>query len=118
MQLVNARTGAVVASVVEVARTRAERRRGLLGRTSLADESALVLEPCYAIHTFAMRFSIDVAFMDKQGNVRKTVHRLRPWRVAVAPGAATTIEFAAGQLDAHAVRVGDELRVVPAPSGA
>ena len=62
----------------EVAADRKTRRRGLLGRDGL--EGVLVIEPCRQVHTFGMRFSIDVAFCDRYGFVlyRKTIAR---WRV-------------------------------------
>ena len=54
--LLNERTGRVVASAVEVAETSETRRRGLLGRDSLDPSAALIIAPCWSIHTFFMRF--------------------------------------------------------------
>jgi uncharacterized membrane protein (UPF0127 family) len=107
--IVNAHTGAVVATSAEVARTSSERRRGLLGRSGLPGGSALIIARCNAIHTIGMRFAIDVAFVDAQGCVRKIVSRLPPCRVAISPSARVTIEFAAGELEACGLRVGDRL---------
>ena len=89
--------------------TRAERRRGLLKRTSLAPESALVLAPCFAVHTAFMRFAIDVVFVDRAGRVRHVVRSLQPWRIATSPGAYATIELAAGSVDTLDIMVGDLL---------
>ena len=114
--LVNSRTDSVVASSVEIADTRARRRRGLLGRSSLPAGSALILTPCHAIHTFGMQFAIDVAFVDSDGRIRKVVRQLPPWRVAAALRASTTIEFPAGALEAQAVGVGDRLWLSSAPA--
>ncbi len=111
--IVNARTGAVIATSAEVARTSSERRRGLLGRNGLPGGSALIIARCNAIHTIGMRFVIDVAFVDAQGCVRKIVYRLPPRRVAISPRARVTIEFAAGELEASALRVGDRLTLAP-----
>src|ERR1700682_5595453 len=74
--IVNTRTGAVVATSAEVARTSSERRRGLLGRSGLPGGSALIIARCNAIHTIGMQFAIDVAFVDAQGWVGKIVYRL------------------------------------------
>jgi uncharacterized membrane protein (UPF0127 family) len=52
---------------LELARSNRERRRGLLGRDGL--EGALWLEPCRQVHTFRMRFAIDVAHLDRRGRV-------------------------------------------------
>ncbi len=56
------RDGDVLASL-ELAETRAGRRRGLLGRDGL--EGALLLRPARSVHTFGMRFPIDVAWCDR-----------------------------------------------------
>ncbi len=111
--IVNERTGRILASRVEVASTSAARRKGLLGRDELPHASALVISRCNAVHTIGMRFAIDVAFVDAQGQIRKIVNGLGPWRMAVSPFAAMAIEFAAGSLDGPAAQVGDRLIVAP-----
>ena len=113
--LVNAQTGAVIATAVEVARTSATRRRGLLGREGLPAGSALVITRCNAIHTIGMQFAIDVAFVDRDGCVRKIVHGLRPRRIAIAPRAYAVIELAAGELTPDRVHVGDRVYLAPRP---
>lgn len=106
MRLVNARTGAVVATDVEIAATRATRRRGLLGRSGLDPQAALVLSPCFSVHTAFMKFPIDAVFVDREGVVRRVV-TLPAWRAAVDVGARAVIELAAG--GARDVQVGDRL---------
>jgi uncharacterized membrane protein (UPF0127 family) len=108
--LVNERTGAVVAGVLEVALDSKSRRRGLLGRDTLPDDHALVLAPCNAVHTFFMRFPIDIAFVARDGRVVKTVERFSAWRVAMSPRAFATVEFPAGALRRR-VASGDRLVV-------
>jgi uncharacterized membrane protein (UPF0127 family) len=109
VRLTNARSRAVIASNIEMAGSRSARRKGLLSRASLEADSALVLAPCYAVHTAFMKFAIDVIFVDRKGYVRHIVRQLQPWRIAVARGAYATIELAAGTLDAQNVVVGDRL---------
>ena len=113
MPLINERTGEVIADLVEVARTRRQRRRGLLGRDGLARGSALVLTPCNAIHTVGMRFPIDVAFVDRHGRVRRIVRQLPPARISVCLSAKTTIECPSGQLEEIRLQVGDQIKLVP-----
>jgi uncharacterized membrane protein (UPF0127 family) len=96
MQLINKRTSMAVASVVELAVTRADRRRGLLGRDSLDLSAGMMLAPCVAVHTAFMRFPIDVMFVDRDGVVRKIVRDLKPWRIATSPRAYAAVELAAG----------------------
>jgi uncharacterized protein len=107
--LVNARNDDTIASQVELASTRATRRRGLLGRDALGAASALIIAPCCAIHTVGMRFAIDVIFVDRKGRVVRTAPAVAPWRIAIAPRAYAAIEMAAGSVAARGVAVGDAL---------
>ena len=107
--LMNSRTSKVVAYDVEVADTRATRRKGLLGRDSLSPRAALIICPCFSVHTAFMRFPIDVLFVDRAGMVVKVVRNLVAWRVAGAWGAHAAVEFAAGSIPDGAVQAGDRL---------
>ena len=112
MMLVNESTGATVAPRVELATTRAERRRGLLGRDRLSPTCALVLSPCWAIHTAFMRFRIDVVFADAHGRVVHVVRDLRPWRIALSTRAHMVIELAAGAARQRDINVGDRVTLI------
>jgi uncharacterized protein len=120
MILINARTGHVMASAVEVAVTSVDRRRGLLGRDDFDVSAAFVLSPCCAIHTAFMRFPIDVMFLDREGEVIKIVRDIAPWRMVVAPRARAVVEFAGGSLRSRDIQPGDRiyLRGVRASAGA
>ena len=65
--LTNTRNNRTVARTLLTAFDSASRRRGLLGRNGLEDGSALIIAPSSAIHTFTMRFAIDVALVSKEG---------------------------------------------------
>ena len=109
--LANERTGEVVATHVEPAFESAARRRGLLGRDGLEHGHALVIAPCNAVHTWFMRFAIDIAFAARDGRVVKLRRGVRPWRMAFAVRAFATIEFPTGALDR--TRIGDMLVLRP-----
>ena len=94
----NARSGQVVAHQLTAAFDSKTRRTGLLRHDSFADGSAMVIAPSNAVHTFFMRFPIDVAFVNRQGKVVKTYAALAPWRIAAALGAFAVIELPAGTL--------------------
>lgn len=87
------------------ARSFAARLGGLLARPPLRDDEALYLSPCSSVHTFFMRYAIDVAFLDRNGRVLKVV-TLAPWRAAACLGAAGTLELRAGQAARRGVTVG------------
>jgi uncharacterized protein len=113
--LMNDRTRRIVALDVDVATTRADRRRGLLGRESLHASEGLLLSPCLAVHTAFMRFPIDVIFIDKNGRAVRVVPEVRPWRMTASLRARSVIELAAGTAAAADIQVGDLLYLAPAP---
>ena len=112
-RLMNAETGHVVAQIVEPAITRAARNQGLLGRDRLDPSTALLIAPCFAVHTFRMRFAIDVIFVAKDGRVVRIVTDLGRSRMAGSLRAAAVVELAAGTLKSLAISVGDRLYLAP-----
>lgn len=102
------REGDVLATT-ELAETKRARRRGLIGRKEF--EGALVLRPCRHVHTFFMRFPIDVAFCDRDGTVLRT-SSVRPWRMSpFVANAAFAIEAEAGAFERWGLRAGDQVEV-------
>ena len=112
--LENARTQSIVAERLETAFDSASRRHGLLGRDGLPPGSALIIAPSNAVHTFFMRFSIDVLFVRRDGRVIKVRPRLHPWRVAASLRAFAVIELPAGSLLQSNTAAGDTLICRPA----
>jgi len=108
-KLVDLDAGSVVAELVIPAVDSSTRRKGLLGRDSLAEGLAMLIAPCTAIHTFGMRFAIDVLFVARDGRLLKIVEGLQPWRIAVAWGAFATVELAAGSAKRCRLAAGDRL---------
>lgn len=107
--------GRVIAETVVWAGTSRERRRGLLGREGLAPEEGMYIVPTQCIHTFGMKFAIDVAFLARDGRVLAVHHGLKPRRVSkLVIRAEGALELAAGRLAATGTEVGDviELREV------
>jgi uncharacterized membrane protein (UPF0127 family) len=98
-----------VLAVAEVAASRHQRMRGLMGRDDV--EGALVLRPCRHVHTFGMRFPIDVAFCDGAGVVLH-LSTLAPRRVSrPVLHAAFAIEARAGSFDRWNLRPGDVIEI-------
>jgi hypothetical protein len=94
----------IVMASAEVAGDRQARRRGLLGRDHL--DGALVLERCRWIHTVGMLFPLDVAYLDANGTVIKTI-RMNRNRVGVPVWhARTIIEAEAGAFARWGMHVG------------
>jgi uncharacterized membrane protein (UPF0127 family) len=100
--------GRVLASV-EVASSRAERRHGLLGRDGL--DGALLLERVRWVHTVGLHFAIDVAYLNAEGDVLKTV-RMGRQRVGMpVPKARSVVEAEAGAFARWGLHVGDRIEV-------
>ncbi|NTU88643.1 MAG: DUF192 domain-containing protein, partial [Actinobacteria bacterium] len=88
---------------------------GLMGMKDLRLSEGLALIPCNSVHSFFMKFPIDVLFLDAQGRVLRCTEAMRPWRVGVVvPGARVVIEAKSGAFGAT-VQVDDivEIRVQP-----
>lgn len=112
-RLVNSSRGVVLATRIETAFDSSSRRRGLLGRSSLARGSVLAIAPSNAVHTFKMQFPIDVVFVRRDGRVVKRVTNVVPRRITAAVSAFAVLEFAAGSEEVASTQVGDQLTVEP-----
>ena len=108
----NRRNQRVVAASIETAFDSESRRRGLLGRDGLAEGTALIIAPCPSIHTFFMRFPIDVIFASREGRIVKLCHGVRAWRIAIGWGAFAAIEMAVGAIARADCLKGDYLELM------
>jgi hypothetical protein len=113
----NQRTQSIVACV-EVADRGPARTRGLLGRRSLEQREGLWIVPCEAVHTFGMKFAIDLVFLDRRNVVRKMRSSVPPWRLSGCLWARSVLELAAGTLERTPVYPGDTLEFYPTPHAA
>lgn len=106
----NIDTGSLVADRVGVAATRAARAVGLLTRTGLEPGEALWIVPSRGVHTWGMRFAIDVIALDDHGVVIDRVSNLKPWRIRLPrPGTAGVLELPAGTLEKSGTDVGHRI---------
>ena len=108
----NARTGRVVADRLLPALDSESRRRGLLKHTSLDEGEAMIIAPTNAVHTWFMKFDIDIAFVTRDGRVLKTRDSVPPWRMSGAFGGYAVIEMRGGSFAAADTAPGDVLEVV------
>ena len=98
-----------VLATLEIAGTRRDRARGLLGRAHI--EGAILLDPCRSVHTFTMRFPLDVAWCDADGRVLR-VKTVAPNRMTRPVGSArSVVEAEAGAFTRWGLVVGDRLDV-------
>lgn len=81
MNVYNSSKNIVIATEVKMAKNFFTRTIGLLSRKSLSKEEGLVIKPCSSIHTFFMKFAIDVLFVNKKGQIVALYENVKPWRV-------------------------------------
>jgi uncharacterized protein len=106
----NASLGTVLADKVGVADSRATRAVGLLTRSGLEPGEALWIVPSRGVHTWGMRFTIDVLALDECGTVIDCVSNLRPWRMRLPRrGTAGVLELPAGTLAASRTSLGHQI---------
>jgi len=114
LKVINSNNGLVLANRADVANTLLSRMKGLLGRKSLGPGEGLVITPCVSIHTFGMRFGIDVIFFDGANRAVAVLSEVKPYRATrLYPSAAGVIELPSGTLKSSPVDIGDELEFIP-----
>jgi uncharacterized membrane protein (UPF0127 family) len=112
----NASLNTVLADRVGVAASHAARAVGLLSRSGLEPGEALWIVPSRGVHTWGMRFTIDVLALDEDGTVVDCVSNLRPWRVRLPrKGTAGVLELPAGTLEASRTSLGHRVVLEMAP---
>jgi len=94
---------------VTVAATSLERSHGLVGRDRT--EEALLLRPAFVVHTFGMRFPIDVAFCDRRLRVRSVVTMARNRVNRPRVGTSVIVEAQAGAFIRWRLKPGSHLGV-------
>jgi uncharacterized membrane protein (UPF0127 family) len=108
-KIVNLTRQTTLADRVQVADTGARRNKGLLGRSGLEPGEGLWITPCEAVHTFFMRFSIDLVYVDRDKQVKKVRSHVTPWRMSACLSAHSVVELASGTVCGTQTRPGDRL---------
>ncbi len=113
MKALNISKAMVIAADVKEASGFVSRFLGLMGRDRLEKEEGLWMARCMAIHTFWMRFPIDVVFLDRDFIVTKAVKGLRPFRPVVSClRAEGVLELSEGTIERARIQIGDRLEIV------
>jgi hypothetical protein len=118
LRVANLTRNTVLATRMQVADSSPKRNKGLLGRSRLAPGEGLWIIPCEAVHTFGMRFSIDLIYLDRQNRIRKLCRSVPPWRLSACFSAHSVLELPPGVVRDSQTRPGDTLEFSAAPSPA
>lgn len=112
MKLINRTKNRTVSEQLVVANSFGSRLKGLLGKKSIPNDLALWIPRCDSIHTFFMKFPIDVVFVDGNFVVRRLYRNLLPWRMTLPNWTNKSVfEFASGVIDSTPLELGDQLYV-------
>ena len=98
-----------VAERLEVAGSNVERSKGLLGRNELLPGEGMWIIPCEAVHTFFMKFPIDLIYLDKKLRVKKVRRDMKAWRISACFRAHSVLELPAGTIRETQTQCGDVL---------
>jgi uncharacterized protein len=109
LKVTNRTRGTLVADRADIADTSAKRRTGLLKHTGLAPGEGLWIAPCEGVHTFAMKFPIDVVFLTRKKKVLKIRPNMVRSRISFHLLAHSVLELPAGRLAETETRRGDQL---------
>ena|ERR1700752_2478474 len=109
LKIKNLTSDTVLASHAEIADQPASRNKGLLGRTGLGFGEGLWIVPCESVHTFFMKFPIDLVYIDRNKKVKKVRSAVGPWRLSACLSAHSIIELPAGVVHDTRTAPGDQL---------
>jgi uncharacterized membrane protein (UPF0127 family) len=109
IRILNRTRRTVLATEAEVADTSRKRKVGLLEHQSLPDGQGLWIVPCEGIHTFGMKFAIDVVFLNRKKKVMKVRPDMGRRRISLCLLAHSVLELPAGTAAATGLQRGDEL---------
>jgi uncharacterized protein len=103
-------SGKLVCERCVLATTPLARMRGLLGRSDLPSGEGVLLRPAASVHTFFMRFPIDVAFLDKELRVVRVASNVAPWRTVADRRAKVILELPSGEAERRGLGPGAQLQ--------
>jgi uncharacterized protein len=108
----NVTRGTSIGDAIDTAGSSAARRTGLLKHEKLDEGAGLWIVPCEAVHTFFMKFAIDLIYLDRKRRVRSVVRALPPWRLSMCLPAHSVLELPPGTIDRTRTEKGDEVELV------
>ena len=113
MKATNLRNGKELSNNVIVANSLLKRMKGLLGKKEMQEGEALWIKPCMSIHTFFMRFPIDVVFLSKRNRVVALIKNIKPNRMTkLYLKAASVLELPSGTIESTATEIEDQIEIV------
>lgn len=114
MKVYNSSKNNLIADNVKVAQNFFTRSFGLLLRKSISDGEGLIIKPCCSIHTFFMKFPIDVLFIERNGKIEALYQNVQPWRILpIHLNSHFVIELASGTICAKNIEKENLIIILP-----
>ena len=107
----NQTRGTSLGDAIDLADTSEKRRTGLLKHTHLDVGTGLWIVPCESVHTFFMKFAIDLVYVDRKHVVRKVRHAVPAWRLSACLAAHSILELPPGTARQSGTVAGDQLEI-------
>lgn len=112
MKVYNSSKNNLIADDVKAAQNFFTRSFGLLLRKSLSDNEGLIIKPCCSIHTFFMKFPIDVLFINKNNEIIALYENVKPYRILpIHLNSYYVIELSSGSVSEKNVEKGDLITI-------
>lgn len=112
MKIFNKTKGTLLAEEAVLADTLFLRMKGLLDKKNIKKGEALIITPCDSVHSFFMRFAIDVIFIDRSNRVDFAISSFKPWRLSrLCWRAKFAIELPHGVIRDSRTEKGDEISI-------
>ncbi len=102
--------GTIIGPDIKIAKGFFQRLKGLIGSDSLSYGEGLIIVPCNSVHTFFMKYPIDVVFISKEKIVIKIINSMGPYRIsAIVPKSYFVMELPSGTCRAYSLQKGEKL---------
>lgn len=113
MKIYNSTQNSIISEDVNVADNFISRSVGLLSKKSLKEGESLIIKPCCSIHTFFMKFAIDILFVGKNGQIIAMYENVKPWGVLpIHFSSSYVIELPTGWIKNKSIQKGDCLKQI------
>lgn len=108
MKIYNSTQNNLIADKVEVAKNFFTRSIGLLSRRVISSGESLIIKPCCSVHTFFMRFPIDVLFVNRKNEIVAMYEDIKPFRILpIHWNSLYVIELKSGQISEKNICLSD-----------
>lgn len=110
MKLINKTSNTTISENVMVADTFFKRLKGLMFTKELPEQNALLIESCNEIHTFNMRYSIDVLYLDASNNILAIDEDMKPGKIGKrVRNAVSVVELPSGKIKKLDIKIGQTI---------